>query len=262
MPKEAVTVLITGGSHVVALNQGYNSLMRSAEVPRAMEFQITPLGGGLSISGNFFSRRADHVEITNPKFRARLKRIPPTDRSYDVVVLCTAVYSRPIWYKADWAVYGVPGISKERILASDSMLKRVILDDNKYLVSLLKHLRELGLAVCVVEGPRPFRHNIEIARAGAAVVTYIDALYRSLTLELLGREDIPVIRLPETVFDEHGFMRDEFRHDDPKDKTHGNAAFGRLMMLEIIRHVLSLGGTQAMPGSPCHPGRDSIGTAT
>jgi hypothetical protein len=240
MPKEPVTILITGGSHVAALNEGFKSLAQSGEIPQTVHFDIRPMGGGLSISGNFFSGRSDHVKITNPKFRRRLKRIPPPGHSYDAVVLSTVLYSRPVWYKADWAVYGVPGMSRGRILASDSMLRRVILDDTKYLVSFLKHLRALGIAVCVVEGPRPFRHNIEVKKAGVEIVRYIDALHRSLTLELLAREDIPVIHVPDFVFDDDGFMLEAYRHDNPRDKTHGSADFGRLMMLEIVRYMQGL----------------------
>jgi hypothetical protein len=240
MPKEPVTILITGGSHVAALNEGFRSLTRSGEIPQTLDFHIQPLGGGLSISGNFFRARSDHVEITNPKFRRRIKRIPPPGASYDAVVLSTLLYSRPVWYKADWALYGVPGMSKDRILASNSMLRRVILDDTRYLISFLKHLRALGIAVCVVEGPRPFRHNIEVERAGVEIVKYIDALHRSLTLELLAREDIPVIHIPGFVFDDDGFMLEEYRNDNPKDKTHGNADFGRLMMLKVVRYMQDL----------------------
>jgi hypothetical protein len=138
-------------------------------------------------------------------------------------------------------------MSNGRILASDSMLRRVIVDDTKYLISFLKHLRALGIAVCVVEGPRPFRHNIEVKRAGVEIVKYIDALHRALTLELLAREDLPVIHIPDFVFDEDGFMLEEYRHDNPKDKTHGNAEFGRLMMLKIVRYMQDLD----IPQSAC-----------
>jgi hypothetical protein len=241
MPNDSpVSILITGGSHVAALNEGFKSLTGSEEIPKTLNFEIRPLGGGLSISGNFFRGRSDHVEITNPKFRKRIKRIPPSGASYDAVVLSTLLYSRPVWYKADWAVYGVPGMSKGRLLASNGMLRRVILDDTKYLISFLKHLRTLGIAVCVVEGPRPFRHNVEVKRAGVEIVKYIDTLHRSLTLELLAREEIPVVHVPDFVFDDDGFMLEDYRSDNPRDKTHGNAAFGRLMMLKIVQYVQEL----------------------
>lgn len=238
--EKGVTALITGGSHVAALNEGFRSLADAKEIPPTLEFVIRPLGGGLSISRNFFRARSDHVEITNPKFRKRIKQIPAPGASYDAVLLSTLLYSRPVWYKGDWAIYGVPGLSGARILSSNSMLRRVILDDTKYLVSFLQNLRSLGIAVCVVEGPRPFRHNIEVKRAGAEIVRYIDKLYRSVTLELLERQNIPVIDLPNAVFDHEGFMLEAYRNENPKDKTHGNADFGRLMMLKIIEYMRNL----------------------
>lgn len=230
-------VLITGGSHVVALNQGFKNLVASGEIPASLDFHVRPLGGGLSIAGEFFRARSDHVEITDPKFRSKFKRLPPLGRSYDVVVLCTALYSRPVWNKADWAVYGVPGLSEGRLLVSDSMLRRAISDDNKHLISFLKHLRTFGIAVCVVEGPRPFRHNIEVARAGIDLVKHIDSIYRSLTVEKFTKDNISVIFVPDSAFDKDGFMLEKYRHKNPKDRTHGSADFGKVMMREIVRFM-------------------------
>lgn len=229
-------ILITGGSHVVALNQGFKQLTRSGEIPEALDIDIRPLGGGLSVSRKFFCARADHVEITNPKFRTKFQQIPPRGANYDAIVLGTALYSRPVWNKSDWSIYGISGYSKDRIVISDSMLNRTIHDDNKYIIEFLSQLRDLGIQVCVVEGPRPFRHNIEVKRTGIDLVERIDARYRSLTLETLSREAIPVIEVPDSAIDDRGFMLEKFRHKNPRDKTHGNEDFGVVMMRQIIRH--------------------------
>lgn len=229
-------ILITGGSHVVALNQGFKQLTESGEVPKELEFVVRPLGGGLSVSRNFFRSRGDHVEITDPKFRAKFRRIPPPGSNYDAIVLSTALYSRPIWNKSDWAVYGVAGVSNDRIMISNHMLRRVIHDDNKFIIEFLRQLRAFGMQVCVVEGPRPFRHNVEVQRAGIDLVEYIDSQYRSLTLETLSREEIPAILVPDFVFDENGFMLPKYRHKNASDKTHGNVDFGAVMMRQVIQH--------------------------
>lgn len=254
MGHSPVAVLITGGSHVAALHEGFKSLVEAGEIPQALDLDFQPLGGGLSISGNFFRAQSDHVEITNPKFRRRIRRIPPPGTAYDAVLLSTLLYSRPVWYKADWAVYGVPGLSNGRTLASNSMLRRVILDDTRYLLSFLKHLRSLGIPVCVVEGPRPFRHNIEVKRAGVEIVKYIDTQYRLLTSDLLARENIPVINVPDFVFDNDGFMLEEYRSDNPRDKTHGNARFGRLMMLKVVDYLRNLDCSQPLRCEAIKPG--------
>ena len=233
-------ILITGGSHVVALNQGFKHLAQSGEIPESLEIRVRHLGGGLSVAGEFFRPRADHIEITNEKFRKKFKRIPPRDVSYDMIALSTALYSRPLWNKTDWAVYGIPGLSDDKIPISNSLLKRAIHDDHRHIIAFLSHLRSLGIAVCVVEGPRPFLHNIEVRRAGADLVKQIDSLYRSLTLEALQREGIPVIPVPNAVFDEDGFMLDRYRHRNPKDKTHGNVEFGILMMRQVIQFAEQL----------------------
>jgi hypothetical protein len=238
-----VKVLITGGSHVVALNQGYKNLVQSEEIPPSIEIRIRPLGGGLSIAGEFFRAHRDHLEITHQKFRAKFKRIPPADASYDVVILSTTLYSRPVWNKSDWAIYGVPGMSKGRLFASNSMLDRAIENDNRHLIAFLKHLRGFGVTPCVIEGPRPFRHNIEVLRTGSGLVKHIDARYRALTLEKLASERIPVVLVPDVAYDSDGFMLEKYRHKNPTDKTHGNMDFGRMMMLEVIRHLQNLAPT-------------------
>jgi hypothetical protein len=198
------------------------------------------MGPGLSISREFFVARSDHAEITHKKFQSKFRRIPPSGVSYDVVALSTATYSRPVWGKADWSVYGVSGLSKNRIQISNGLLRRSITDDNKYIISFLKHLRKLGMRVCVIEGPRPFRHNIEVRRTGLKLVKHIDSLYQSVTLDILSRENIPIVAVPETTIDEDGFMLDQFRHANPRDKTHGNVDFGAVMMREVIAHLQNL----------------------
>lgn len=233
-------ILITGGSHVVALNRGLSHLTETGEIPASLEFRVRHLGGGLSAAREFFRPRNDHVEITNAKFRKKFQRIPPSGASYDMIALSTALYSRPVWNKTDWGIYGIPGFSEDKIPISSSVLRRAIYDDNRHIIAFLSHLRSLGIAVCVVEGPRPFRHNIEVRRAGTDLVKRIDSLYRSLTLESLQREEIPVIPVPNTVFDEDGFMLERYRHGNPKDKTHGNVEFGILMMQQVVRFMEQL----------------------
>lgn len=232
-----MNILITGGSHVVALNQGFKRLKQAGEVPASLEIRVRPLGGGLSVSRDFFCPRDDHVEITHPKFRVKFRRIPPPGVTYDAVALSTALYSRPVWNKTDWEVYGIPGFAEDRIPISNSLLKRAIYDDNKHIIEFLGHLRTLGINVCVVEGPRPFRHNIEVKRTGPDLVKHIDTLYRSLTLEILDREGIPVVSVPDVALDEDGFMLENYRHKNPKDKTHGNPEFGLMMMQLVIQYV-------------------------
>lgn len=230
-------ILVTGGSHVVALNQGFKQLRDAGKVPASLEFILRPLGGGLSVARDFYSPRDDHVEITNPKYWAKFRQIPPPGETYGMVAVSTALYSRPVWNKSDWGVYGIPGFAKDRIPISEGLLRRAIYDDNKHIIGFLAHLRTLGMKVCIVEGPRPFRHNIEVKRNGPDLVKHIDALYRSLTLEVLSREQIPVVLVPDTAFDTDGFMLEKYRHKNPDDKTHGSSEFGLLMMERVLQFV-------------------------
>ena len=198
-------ILITGGSHVVALNQGLKGLQQSGEIPESLELRVRPLGGGLSVSRKFFRVNDDHIEITDQKFRRKFKQIPPRGVNYDVIAVSTALYSRPLWNKSDWAVYGTPDFSADRIPVSTSLLRRSILDDNKYIISFSEQLRDFGMSVLIVESPRPFRHNPEVKRTGTDLVKYLDNQYRLLTHGHLKESKIPVISVPQTAVDDDGF---------------------------------------------------------
>jgi hypothetical protein len=58
-----------------------------------------------------------------------------------------------------------------------------------------------------------------------------------MTLDILNREGIPVVSVPDAAFDEDGFMLNSYRHKNPKDKTHGNPEFGLLMMQRLIEYM-------------------------
>ena len=56
-------------------------------------------------------------------------------------------------------------------------------------------------------------------------------------LEILHREGIGVVSVPDDALDGDGFMLESYRHRNPKDKTHGNPDFGRLMMQRVIQYM-------------------------
>jgi hypothetical protein len=43
---------------------------------------------------------------------------------------------------------------------------------------------------------------------------------------------VPVVGLPREVYDDRGFMREQYKHDG--DAQHGNLEFGGLLLTEIL----------------------------
>jgi len=224
-------VLITGGSHVGALRRAQKA--GAAPPPAGMSLHIRPLGSGITVARSFFALRDGRIEITNERFRENLPGIPLAGLDCDRVGFCTALYSRPIWLGRDWARFAPPGVDDGRTVISHALLRRLVLDDLRYVLAFLDALRSLGLRPFVVDGPRPFRHNPEVERAGERAVQIIDRTYRRIAARSLDELGVPVVAGPPDTYDEAGFTRPEFRRPSATDRTHANEAYGARMLGRI-----------------------------
>ncbi len=228
-------VLITGGSHIGAL---YRALKAgTVDVPAPLEISIRPLGGGVTVAGEFFQATPSAIVVTEERFQKHIRRIPPTDFECEKVGFCTALYSRPVWMGRDWARYAPHGVLNGRKTVSRGMLTRLVLDDLRHVLKFLDAARTLGIEPFVVDCPRPFEHNPEVSRAGRKVILAIDAHYRAVATQELQRRAIPIVAAPARTYDSEGFSLPEFAHDKEGDKTHANAAFGALMMQQVVNFL-------------------------
>jgi hypothetical protein len=59
------------------------------------------------------------------------------------------------------------------------------------------------------------------------------ASYQTIMTNVMERNNVYVIQVPEKCLDAEGCMLAKYPHTDPKDKHHANGAFGKIMILEI-----------------------------
>ncbi len=98
---------------------------------------------------------------------------------------------------------------------------------------MIAHLQHLGQRVFVIAPPGVFRDNRVMTRLGVANALAIYREYTAVMRDALASSDVPVIGVPSECFDDEGFMRIAFRHDDPLDAHHAGAEFGAMMIERI-----------------------------
>lgn len=234
-------ILVTGDSHTGPLQRGLDLLKReSAAKLAAHQIVIRPLGGGHLLPYPFFKARADHIEITQPDYRSRLERLPVPDvPGVDWYGVCAPLHTARVMRHEQWRNYAPEGVGGDGIPVSKALLARLVDDDQRHVMALLKAMIALGMRPFAIEGPRPFRHHPAIAVVGAERVTHIDRFYRARMLAWLDAEGIPVVRIPADLVDEEGFMLDDMRKDI-SDAHHGNERMGARMIEEIVARMETL----------------------
>jgi len=130
---------------------------------------------------------------------------------------------------------------------SSGMVRRLALADQGPMLALLGLLRRLGAPVFAIEAPYPFRHHPALRRTPAAVVMRVDRLYRETIRAELDRLSVAVVGVPERCRDAEGFTLDSF--GQVGDPHHGTAAYGAIMMAEVLDH---LGHAVPSPLAPGH----------
>jgi len=235
-----VKIVVTGDSHTAQLQQGLLQLQaEDAPALRGQEWVIRPLGGGHLLPFPFFKAQADHIVITQPEYRKSIHRLPlkphPDARWHG---FCGALHTARVFRHADWARHALPGMEGPGIPVTASLLGRLVDDDQRHVKELLVQMQALGMNPFVIEGPKPFRHHPAIPVVGARRVIAIDSFFRERMKRWLAGQGIPMVELPPEVVDADGFMRDELRRS-LEDAHHGNAEFGRLMVIQAAKLLVS-----------------------
>ena len=183
----------------------------------------------------FWTRRQGpagaYAEILDETYRAHLARLPPDDPAPDVVGL-----SMPLWtgrvirglVRSEMLPYGVDGPGRP---ISRALLRKLVHDDQRYILELAALLHDQGLPVFAIEPPGIFHDNRFLLQIGAGTVLALWRDIRALMLEAVTGIGLEVLELPASMVDEDGFMRSTYRHEDPSDRHHANAAFGAEMIV-------------------------------
>lgn len=250
-------VLIVGDSHTGPLERGRLLLQARGEAPADIDWRIVALGSGARMNRAFWRARGDHAELTDARYRQRLARIPGDGPRPDVIGLSMPLWSgRVMRAMLSDAVLPFdlvePGAAPGRLI-SGALFRRIVMDDMAPSLRLATFLRAAGMAVVVIEPPGIFRDYRYLIKAPARVVLALQARVRAIQHEGLAAAGLPVVALPKEARDGDGFMRRCWRHEDPTDSHHANAAFGAVMLTRVGEAARAL-HRDGQAGGACRAG--------
>lgn len=229
--------IIFGDSHIVSIYKGFEKLKNKRRV--SCPISIRPLGNGKEFKTDFFKTEGRYVHITSDILNKNIARLP-FDEPYDLYGFSGNLHTTRVLRDIDWTKHAPHIIADEEIPVTDSFLRQIFEDDQKYLLQFLDALSSLGVFIFAIEAPMPFRHAEQFTRARSDVLLYIDRMYREFTIRKLSERNIPVVRVPSELIDSEGFMLDIYRHENTRDPHHANSIYGEIMAHKIIQYVDSV----------------------
>ncbi|MFC4213880.1 hypothetical protein ACFP4H_12125 [Pseudophaeobacter arcticus] len=232
-------ILVTGDSHIGALNRGLQQLLAARKTDRSVDISILPLGGGHLLPTPFFRDAGDHAEMVAPDYQRHMSRLPPASPKFDAVVLSMPLWPMRVQHQITWGKFALAEHLEGRKTISHLVFKTLVLQDQKYVLELIDLLGRIGIPVAAVSPPRMFRDHSTLKFLPATQArTCFDTYLEIMKAELKARS-VPVIDLPRDCCDAEGFMLQKFRHEDPEDEHHANAEFGALMVSAVERWAVS-----------------------
>ena len=232
-------VLIIGDSHAAILQKGKDLMAVEDGCHAHIDITINPLGNGRLLATPFFVDRGDHAEIVNPTYRRRFARLPLVEEAGTSIVygFSGPLHSSRVWRHPDWSRFAPAAVADEEAPVSAALIRRIVLDDQKYVLGLLDILMRAGKRTFVIEPPLPFRHHRALKDIRPEVLIHTDGEYRTIVRQELSKRSIPVVSVPAECIGADGFMLDSFKAERDNDQHHGNTQFGRLMMKAIVKFL-------------------------
>ncbi|MGR8933324.1 MAG: hypothetical protein ACU837_02910 [Gammaproteobacteria bacterium] len=229
-------VLILGDSHAAALKRGKQLLNAEKLWPADIDLTVHVLGPGNILAKPFYRIYDDRVEVVDATYQSRLPRLPLTEVADPNILygICAPLHTARVWRREEWNRFAPSDVARHEVPITQALLKRVIMDDQKYMLAFIDFFRRLDSKVFVIEAPYPFRHHPALKTTRSEVVSAINREYRKLIKKELADRSVPVVSVPGQCVDDDGFMNDKYRHELEEDEHHAGGLFGRLMMSEIL----------------------------
>ncbi|WP_253869751.1 hypothetical protein [Promicromonospora umidemergens] len=202
------------------------------------------LGSG-KIEPYVFSRVADgRVAPIDQNYRSQFHRLsgaphvsPERLWGFCNINNNSRIFRKPMWQEYAPSHLAHPGASP----LSYDVVRAIVERDHHGVRVFFEQLKQVGVEFFAISAPAPRRdHPAARTEYGRDLALYIDALARELWHEWLDERGIAVIEPPAQTIDDDGFLREDLHHvraTQPPDFTHGNAAYGRMVIAEITQHV-------------------------
>lgn len=217
---------ITGNSHVACLKHGLKTMPLFGD----WDIRISGFIWGRNQRKPFARRDGKAVEFTPTysweKFLTGIDMERPRIEGTDTVWgICLLPHSEFLYCDREW-------VERNR-----SRLECGIREDMASPLGFMCMLKNAGIPSFAIPTPGPRHDNGEIPHGVShTTVAQIDHVYRKIMTEAFEETQIDLLPLPVGTHDENGFLRPEYSHAPP-DPDHANAAYGALMMRDIIDHV-------------------------
>lgn len=240
-------IVITGDSHLAALARGLR-LCGQEIAPERVTFW--PLGTGRAARTKFFEieEGARMVTTTAAGWRNRSfsKESVASDGRDPVVAVSLPLHTSGFLQRTGWNTH-VPWSMVRRpreFPLSDQAVEALMADESTYPVAFVAALKSIGLSVAVIEAPRFFRNAPYLKSRRLDVCSHVDKLCRERISRALAEAGVPVIAQPAQTVAADGTTDPVYKHEDPSDRHHGNAIYGRLTMAEIAAFADSMSNNQ------------------
>ena len=233
-------ILVVGDSHTGALNKGLVALVAAGRADLKSQVIVRPLGGGHLLPTPFFEDGGDHAIITEPLYAKNLARIPPDKGFAGVIGLCMPLWPMRVQNQIVWSDFCLMPTQPGRHPVSEAVFRQIVLADQAYVLKLIDLLQRQGTRLIAVSPPGLFRDHGTVRKMPGPAALHMFQAYRTIMVDQLVARAVPIVDIPRQCLDAEGYMESAYRSEDSGDHHHANAAFGALMIDQIVRVVAGL----------------------
>jgi hypothetical protein len=241
-------LIIFGDSHVVALGRAIpdlNPVERNVYPGEIRVGKVMPFNHSLR---DFFVVRGDEIRFGDAPHRKQISKlfgreVIGQDSRDSILALSMPFTTTLVLRNGTWNSHSPWSVTdhSNKQLVSHAVLYEIALAHFAAVLRFVTALQSIDLRLMVVAAPPPRATDSKIARWNPEVILRVDELTRGVIANELEQRAVPVVEPPDEVFQQpgrRGFLRSEY--GDDRDDHHGNAEYGRLMLLRVMALAASM----------------------
>lgn len=242
-------VMFIGDSHIATIKIAHHKYKPEFALKSgAARLDFLMLGPATDLQTDFFVRREDRIEFTNPNVQKRVSDWSAGAPCYrpaqgETVLVSAGFHTSTFLTGRTWLQHSPwwGSVAPGRSAMSDAVFRQMTLVHVRQIIEFYEAMLSLGTRVIALSAPPPTsRFWLRSQGYSNAEVLAMDRRFREHVAEHLAQLGIPVISPPaETMSD--GWLRDEYLVEDLKDLHHGNAEYSRIYLHKILDALPALG---------------------